>query len=101
MRETPTFLAVGITTSVEGGRASLQVYDDIVTSENSKTELGRQATSDKFWMSFEPMLLPKGQSVTVGTRYHYEDFYAELIKKYDTEDRYPDLYMHEEEEEGF
>jgi hypothetical protein len=95
-----TFAAFGITTSVEGGRATLQAYDDIVTFENSKTDIGRSATSDKVWMSFDPMLLPQGQQIYIGTRFHYADFYSELIAKLDTEGRYVDEYLEAESNEG-
>jgi hypothetical protein len=95
----PSFMAVGITTNVEGGRATLQVYDDVVTFENSKTELGRKSVSEKFWTSFDPMLLPGGQSITLGTRYHYDDLYSELIRKFDTEGLYADMYSEEEWED--
>tara|TARA_Y100000310_G_scaffold6456_1_gene7265 strand:- start:7531 stop:8358 length:828 start_codon:yes stop_codon:yes gene_type:complete len=88
----PTFAAMGITTSVEGGRATYQAYDDIVTAENVKTETGRAETSKKFWMSFMPMLQPEGQVVVTGTRYHYADLYEELVAAWDSEKMYTDLY---------
>lgn len=88
----PTFAAFGMETSVEGGRAGLQFFDDIVTVANSSSEVQRDATSLKFWMSFDPMLLPSGQQYIVGTRYGYEDLYAELIPKFDTDRLYTALY---------
>jgi hypothetical protein len=88
----PSFAAYGITTSVEGGRATLQVFDDIVTFENSKTPAGRQTVEDKFFTTFSPMLLPMGQQIILGTRYSYNDFYATAIAKFDTERRYLDMY---------
>lgn len=89
-----TFTAFGITTSVEGGRATYQAYDDIVTQENSRTEVGRAQLSEKVWMSFDPMLLPIGLSMYVGTTYHYMDFYCtELIPKFDTDKLYTDRYL--------
>ncbi len=96
----PTISALGMTTSVEGGRATYQAYDDIVNQENSRTQTGREALSDKFWMSFDPMLLPDGQMAVVGTRYHYEDLYAELIPKFDREGRYAELYTGSEQVEA-
>tara|TARA_B100000745_G_scaffold265308_1_gene190304 strand:+ start:3853 stop:4644 length:792 start_codon:yes stop_codon:yes gene_type:complete len=87
-----TFAAFGITTSVEGGRSTLQVYDDVVSFENSQSETSRHNVSAKFWMSFDPMLLPTGQQVFLGTRFHYDDLYAELIPIFDTEKLYTDLY---------
>ncbi len=92
----PTMSAFGITTSVEGGRATDQCFDDIVSKENSNTLLGRQTLSEKFWMSFEPMLLPMGVKRIIGTRYYPEDFYAELLPKFDNERRYTALYIPEE-----
>lgn len=91
----PSFIAFGMTSSVEGGRATLQCYDDIVTRDNSKTPAGRERTREKFWMSFDPMLLPKGQQLFAGTRYDFEDFYAELIPIFDTQRLYTDLYTYE------
>ena len=88
-----SFSAFGITTSVEGGRATYQAYDDIVTQENSRTDGGRNQLSEKVWMSFDPMLLPKGVAAYAGTTYHYLDFYSsELIPKFDIEKRYPERY---------
>tara|TARA_Y100000310_G_scaffold39329_1_gene36930 strand:+ start:2681 stop:3460 length:780 start_codon:yes stop_codon:yes gene_type:complete len=88
----PTCVALGITTSVEGGRSTLQVFDDIVSVENSQSELTRDSVRTKFWMSFDPMLLPNGQQILFGTRYHYADFYSELIPLFDTEKLYTALY---------
>lgn len=87
-----TFAAFGITTSVEGGRSTLQIYDDVVSFENSQSETSRRNISNKFWMSFDPMLMPKGQQIFLGTRFHYDDLYAELIPILDSQMLYTDLY---------
>ena len=87
-----TFAAFGITTSVEGGRSTLQIYDDVVSFENSQSESNRRNISNKFWMSFDPMLMPKGQQIFLGTRFHYDDLYAELIPILDSQQLYTDLY---------
>ena len=87
-----TFAAFGITTSVEGGRATLQIYDDVVSFENSQSDSNRHNISSKFWMSFDPMLMPKGQQIFLGTRFHYDDLYAEFIPIFDSERLYTDLY---------
>lgn len=96
----PTMAAYGITTSVEGARATDQCFDDIVSKENSNTKLGRDTLSEKFWMSFEPMLLPMGVKRIIGTRYYPEDFYAELLPKFDSERRYTALYIPVDESKG-
>jgi hypothetical protein len=87
----PTVAAIGVTSSVEGGRAHLQGYDDIVSRKNSASKILRQTVSDEFWTSFDPMLLPGGVQIFMGTRYHFGDFYSELIPKLDLEGRYPEL----------
>jgi len=87
-----TFACFGITTSVEGGRSTLQIFDDVVSMENSQSETSRRNVSTKFWMSFDPMLMPKGQQIFLGTRFHYDDLYAELIPILDTDRLYTDLY---------
>ena len=87
-----TFAAFGITTSVEGGRSTLQIFDDVVSFENSQSKTNRSNISNKFWMSFDPMLMPKGQQIFLGTRFHYDDLYAELIPILDNEKLYTDLY---------
>lgn len=92
----PTVAAFGVETSVEGGRATLQVYDDIVTVTNSRSLVQRTTVREKFWMSFDPMLLPEGQQLIFGTRYHYEDIYSEFIPLFDTDRFYTDLYVREE-----
>ena len=60
--------------------------------ENSQGETARRNVSTKFWMSFDPMLMPKGQQIFLGTRFHYDDLYAELIPILDTDRLYTDLY---------
>lgn len=95
----PTVSAFGISTSVEGGRADLQIYDDVVSMENARSEITRANVHQKFWMSFDPMLLPDGQQIFVGTRYHYADLYSELIPKFDKEKRYYSLWSVEVEQD--
>ena len=92
----PTLSAYGILTSVEGGRAHFQVYDDVVNTKNARSEALRHQIREKYFMSFQPMLLPRGVMVVLGTRYHYEDLYSELIPVYDSEGLYTDLYPKEE-----
>ncbi len=88
----PTLIALGILSSVEGGRATFQAYDDVVNQKNSKSEATRIQVREKYFMSFKPMLLPGGIEVFVGTRYGYDDLYSELIPLFDSELIYTDLY---------
>jgi hypothetical protein len=93
-----SFTAFGIDSSVEGGRATIQVFDDVVSLENSQGESSRRHVNQKFWMSFDPMLVPLGQQIILGTRFHYADVYSELIPKFDTDRFYTSLYSPEDVE---
>lgn len=88
----PSCAAYGIDSSIEGGRATLQVFDDIVTRANASSEVQRASVRAAYWMSFDPMLLPEGQQIIFGTRYHYADLYSELIPLFDSDKLYTDLY---------
>ena len=88
----PTCIALGIETNVEGGRADLQGFDDIVTLANSRSEVTRAYISSKFWMSFAPMLLPDGVQLFAGTRYHFADQYQQFLPIFDTKREYVDDY---------
>jgi hypothetical protein len=88
----PTVAAFGIETTIEGGRATLQLFDDIVTTENSASVITRETLEKKFWMGFDPMLLPTGQQLIFGTHYHYADFYSKVLPMLDTDRYYTDLY---------
>ena len=92
----PTVSAYGILTAVEGGRANLQVYDDIINEKNANSMAERKRIRNRYHMSFQPMLQPKGVSIILGTRYHHEDLYSELIPMYDREGLYTDLYPRDE-----
>ena len=87
-----TLIALGILTSVEGGRANLQVFDDVVNQRNSQSEVTRHQVLQRFEQAFMPMLYPDGVRIIVGTRYHYKDLYGYLIPKLDQDRFYTALY---------
>ena len=91
-RRDNTLQALGIDGSVAGGRATCMVFDDIVTTENSKTDLSRSAVASKFSMEYLPIPMPGAPVIILGTRYHEEDLYSQLVQQYDTERRYMDYY---------
>ena len=77
----------------EGTRADLQFYDDIVTLANSQTEETRNSIKTKYNMSFKPILNVHGQEIFAGTRFHYADFYGDLIEICDRDEKlYVDLW---------
>lgn len=88
----PTLTAYGIQTSVEGGRANLQIFDDVINSRNAKSASERATILERFEQAFMPMLYPDGVRFIIGTRYHYQDLYAHLLPILDQERLYTDLY---------
>ena len=92
-----TMIGFSIEGQPEGTRADLQFYDDIVTLENSQSKIARDTIRNKYEMSFRPILQPDGQEIFAGTRFHFSDFYGNLIETCDKiEKRYPHLWANKE-----
>lgn len=75
----PTVFTGGLTTGITGLHCDIIVYDDIVVPENAYTEEGR----DKVRRQFSMTASIKGtgsQSWCVGTRYHPNDIYSEMLQ---------------------
>jgi len=64
-----------------GPRFDLLVADDLIGPDECATASQRQKASDRFWSVIDPMLTPTGQVIALGTRWHEDDLYAELIRK--------------------
>jgi predicted phage terminase large subunit-like protein len=76
----PTIKATGLAGPITGGRSDLIIKDDLIDEENVRTPLQFEkvvAWHDKVLM---PTLYPWGGDITIGTRWHYADLYAELMK---------------------
>lgn len=74
----PTVFTGGLTTGITGMHCDIIVYDDIVVPENAYTEEGR----DKVRRQYSMTASIKGtdsQSWCVGTRYHPNDVYSEML----------------------
>ena len=91
-RRDNTLKALGMDGSAAGGRATCMVFDDIITETNSQTDQGRQSLARKFANEFLPIPYLGAPIIILGTRYHEEDLYAQLIQQYDTEKRYVSYY---------
>lgn len=77
----PTIKATGLAGPITGGRSDLIIKDDLIDEENVRTPLQFEkvvAWHDKVLM---PTLYPWGGDITIGTRWHYADLYAELAKR--------------------
>jgi phage terminase large subunit-like protein len=64
-----------------GPRFDLLLADDLIGPDESWTASQRQKAADRFWSVIEPMLTPAGQIIVLGTRWHEDDLYAELMRK--------------------
>jgi len=64
-----------------GPRFDLLVADDLIGPDECATASQRQKASDRFWSVIDPMLTPTGQVIVLGTRWHEDDLYAELMRK--------------------
>jgi len=76
----PTIKATGLMGPQTGGRSDLIIKDDLIDEENVRTPLQFEKVvtwHDKVLM---PTLYPWGGDITIGTRWHYADLYAELMK---------------------
>jgi len=77
----PTISACGLYGSgaLTGGGFDLVIGDDIIDKENVATELQRVKASEWFFDVLMPTLFPWGAIYVVGSRWHHDDLYNELI----------------------
>jgi phage terminase large subunit-like protein len=75
----PTVFTAGLTTSIVGMHCDIAVLDDVVTGDNSYTDLGRETvkTQYSYLSSIEGA---DAQEWVVGTRYHPKDLYSEMME---------------------
>jgi len=78
----PTIKATGLMGPITGGRADLNVNDDIIDEENIRTRLQVEKVSTWFNKVLYPTLYPWGASIVIGTRWSYADIYAQLLEKW-------------------
>jgi predicted phage terminase large subunit-like protein len=76
----PTVKATGIMGPITGGRSDLIIADDIIDEENIRTPLQLEKTLTWHNKVLAPTLYPWGGEIVIGTRWHYADIYANLMK---------------------
>jgi len=77
----PTLKVLGITASMVGGHHDIIILDDIMDSNNSRTEHRRMEVIHQFESTMMPMLLPpNGKVISIATRWHESDMSAYLQK---------------------
>lgn len=70
--------ARGFGSKVRGGHPWWVVSDDTLNDEHIWSETTRAKGIDYFLSAIEPMVVPGGQLIVVGTPFHAEDLYAHL-----------------------
>lgn len=74
----PTLKAAGITGNITGFHADHIYLDDLVTGDNSETKTAREEIKGKY--SYLSSILNTGGTIdAVGTRYHPDDLYDDMI----------------------
>ncbi len=77
----PTIRVASMEGVEPGPRADLIWGDDVVSENNSSSDLQRQKIHRIFNKVLMPMLEPDGQAMLTGTPYHFGDLYAALEKE--------------------
>ena len=75
----PTISTVGYTGALASKHFDKIYADDLVDEENSKTEAQRVKLKTWLYKILHPTLEPDGDMNIIGTRYHPDDIYGELI----------------------
>jgi len=76
----PTFVALGTEQATIGRRADIIICDDIVDEDWASSEVMREKLRTWFKKELLERLEPEGRLVVVGTRWHFNDLYAELLQ---------------------
>lgn len=77
----PTLEVLGVESKMISGHYDLIVLDDITDLDNSRTEHRRRQLQDWYSHILLPMLLPDGQIIDIGTRFHQNDIHGFLMSK--------------------
>ena len=76
----PTCQCLGSGSQIISSHWELIICDDIVTEETSRTEHQRERSRIWFYKCLMPTLEPKGRVFVIGTRWHPNDLYCEILK---------------------
>ena len=63
-----------------GARLDELIADDAVGPQENATSAGRAKVLETFLSVVDPMLVPGGRRLVIGTRWHEDDLYASLIR---------------------
>ena len=76
-----TMRAVGLHGMITGGRADLILLDDPFDETEARTAAQREKIITFIEKVLIPTLTPTGELVAIGTRWHYDDYWNNLIEK--------------------
>jgi hypothetical protein len=76
-----TCVARGLGGSRAGARLDYLLADDMVGLQENETAGQREKASRTYWSVVDRMVVPGGTRWFLGTRWHQDDIYAELIRK--------------------
>lgn len=74
----PTCEAVGMLGRILGGHYDLAMVDDVVSMENSRSQIMRDHVEAWFKQVLIPAMVPNSQILPTGSPWHYGDLYARL-----------------------
>ena len=94
-----TLLGLGVGSAIIARRADGIIIDDAVDQENSATELQRKKLKTWFWKTLFPVLEPHGFVIFIGTRWHYDDLYNDLLENPDFDREVLKAVINEEKKE--
>ncbi len=77
----PTLLALGVGSSTIGYRLDLILGDDVVTQQNSRSEVERRNIQSYWFGSLMRRLEPRGRVINFGSRWYSSDLYGVLKNK--------------------
>ena len=76
-----TCLAMSLGSVRAGARLDELLADDPVGQQENATAAGRAKALETYLTVVDPMVTPTGKRIFLGTRWHEDDIYAELIRK--------------------
>lgn len=76
----PSIFTAGLTSNIVGMHCDIAVMDDVVVQSNAYTELGREKVNDQYSL-LSSIETTGAREWVVGTRYHPNDLYSELVAK--------------------
>jgi phage terminase large subunit-like protein len=82
----PTLFTAGLTTNIVGMHCDLAIMDDVVVAKNAYQIEQREKAAEQY-AALSSIMSVNAKEIVVGTRYHPNDLYADLITK---EERYED-----------